>query len=189
MHTTREQWLNHMAQLLGPVFSGAGFPLPSNIRFSCGWPGCGDRQTRIGECWHSKSSADGTFEIFISPTLSDPLRVGDVLVHELCHAAVGLEAGHGVRFRVCALGVGLTGPMRSTVASLQLQAMLSGFIQVAGSYPHAQLNKSDRPTKKDGTRLIKVSCPECGYTVRVTRKWLDVGLPVCPCGVEMAEGV
>jgi hypothetical protein len=80
MHTTREQWLNHMAQLLGPVFSGAGYPLPSNIRFSCGWPGCADRQTRIGECWHSKSSADGTFEIFISPTLSDPLRVGDVLV-------------------------------------------------------------------------------------------------------------
>ena len=189
MHTTRENWLNHMAQLLGPVFFRAGFQLPANIRFSCGWPGCGDRQTRIGECWHSKSSADGTFEIFISPTLSDPLRVGDVLTHELCHAAVGLEAGHGPRFRCSALAVGLSGQMRATVASPALLERLSGFLQVTGPYPHARLTAADRPTKKDGTRLLKVVCPECGYTVRVTRKWLDVGLPVCPCGLEMAEGV
>lgn len=23
-------------------------------------------------------------------------------------------------------------------------------------------------------------CPECGYTVRTTQKWLDVGAPFCP---------
>lgn len=33
---------------------------------------------------------------------------------------------------------------------------------------------------KQGTRLKKASCPECGYTVRVTQKWLDVGPPHCP---------
>lgn len=30
------------------------------------------------------------------------------------------------------------------------------------------------------TRLIKVYCPECGYTMRVTRKWLEAAVPRCP---------
>ena len=33
----------------------------------------------------------------------------------------------------------------------------------------------------------KAVCKECGYTLRATRKWLNIGLPTCPCGVEMEE--
>ena len=32
------------------------------------------------------------------------------------------------------------------------------------------------------TRLRKVACPDCGYTARICRSWLAVGLPGCPCG-------
>ena len=32
---------------------------------------------------------------------------------------------------------------------------------------------------------VKIECPEDGYTVRTTSKWLDIGLPTCPCGTEM----
>lgn len=35
------------------------------------------------------------------------------------------------------------------------------------------------------TRLRKVTCERCGYTVRMARSWMEVGLPVCPCGTEM----
>jgi hypothetical protein len=39
-----------------------------------------------------------------------------------------------------------------------------------------------------GTRLIKVACPQCGYTVRTTRQWIETGLPVCgPCETPMEE--
>ena len=34
-------------------------------------------------------------------------------------------------------------------------------------------------------RLRKVACEECGYTARITRSWLTVGLPGCPCGGEL----
>ena len=187
--STREQWLNAMARLLAVDFEKAGFPLPENIRFSCGWPGGGDRQTRIGECWHAKASADYFFEIFISPSMSDSVRVADILVHELCHAAVGLEAGHGPAFKKCATAIGLVGPMRATQASTWLRVRLAELVKQAGLYPHGSLKASDRPSKKDTTRLIKVVCPACGYTVRTTRKWLDVGLPVCVCGTEMGECV
>lgn len=41
-------------------------------------------------------------------------------------------------------------------------------------------------------RLRKVSCPDCGYTIRMARSWMAQGLPVCPCGtalepVELAD--
>ena len=40
-------------------------------------------------------------------------------------------------------------------------------------------------TGKQETRLRKALCPGCGYTVRVTSKWIDRGLPVCStCVVE-----
>jgi len=33
--------------------------------------------------------------------------------------------------------------------------------------------------------MIKVVCPEDGYIVRTTAKWLEVGMPSCPCGTQM----
>lgn len=40
--------------------------------------------------------------------------------------------------------------------------------------------------KGPGSRLVKCSCPDCGYVVRTTAKWIAVGLPTCPCGEELA---
>jgi hypothetical protein len=37
-----------------------------------------------------------------------------------------------------------------------------------------------RPGSAKTTRLRKVECTACGYTVRMSRKWLEVGLPDCP---------
>ena len=35
-----------------------------------------------------------------------------------------------------------------------------------------------------GSRYLKVICPYpgCGYQVRITRKWLALGAPLCPAG-------
>ncbi|MDZ5647159.1 transcription elongation protein SprT [Nitrospirillum sp. BR 11828] len=49
-----------------------------------------------------------------------------------------------------------------------------------GEETHKAPPLSSAPPKQ-GTRLIKVSCKECGYTARVARKWLDtVGALHCP---------
>lgn len=40
-------------------------------------------------------------------------------------------------------------------------------------------------TKKQTTRMKKATCPVCGYLIRVSRKWLNVGCPTCACGVKM----
>jgi hypothetical protein len=50
-----------------------------------------------------------------------------------------------------------------------------------GDYPHAEL-KSMPKLKKCGTRMIKLGCDSCGYIVRTTQKWIDLGTPTCTCG-------
>jgi hypothetical protein len=47
-----------------------------------------------------------------------------------------------------------------------------------GAYPHAPLNVGTRKTQS--TRMLKAVCPTCGYTVRLSAKWADKGLPTCP---------
>jgi uncharacterized Zn finger protein (UPF0148 family) len=37
------------------------------------------------------------------------------------------------------------------------------------------------PVTPQGTRLLKVFCSTCGYTARVTKRWIDkAGTPICP---------
>ena len=51
-----------------------------------------------------------------------------------------------------------------------------------GPYPHAALNVSTKKTQS--TRMLKLTCPLCGYTIRTSGKWIATGLPVCHDGTE-----
>jgi hypothetical protein len=185
LHTTREAWLNAaVAQLESGVFVPAArnlqpepFKLPP-CKVSVGFPGGGSARKRIGEAWHPKAAADGVSQVFISPTLVDPVRCLDVLAHELIHV-VHPDAGHKAPFKRLALAIGLTGKMTATVAGPELEAHLKAIADTLGAYPHAQLNLSAK--KKQSTRLIKAACPGCTYTVRLSQKWIDeAGAPYCP---------
>ena len=80
---TREAWLNQALEKLRPWFEDrAGVAIPQDARVSVGFPGGGSARKRIGECWARSQSKDKVNEIFISPVLSDPIRMLDVLVHE-----------------------------------------------------------------------------------------------------------
>ena len=180
-YQTREEWLQHAAFYCRAHFQAAGIDCPE-VNVSVGFPGGGSARTRIGECWSGRAAADGMAAVFISPTLSDAGKVLGVLVHELVHAAVGTEHGHKAPFKQAAVAVGLCGKMTATDETPELQATFAQWMVVLGDYPHAALGLSDR--KKQTTRLIKCECTECGYTVRTTAKWLEVGAPLCPCNRE-----
>jgi hypothetical protein len=186
---TREQWLNAMTAALRPSFKAAGHPIPEAIRISCGWPShralASASGRNIGQCWPATASADAHAEIFISPCIATSAAAGTILVHELCHAADRNEHGHKAPFKRIALAVGLTGKMRETIATPELTRRLNAIAEQLGDYPHATLDRSGE--KKQGTRMLKVQCPECGYTVRTTAQWLAEGLPTCPCGTEMEQ--
>jgi hypothetical protein len=189
MIMNRETWLLSCLEELRPDFVRVGAELPAKIRTSCGWPSksaLARVRQRVGECWSATCSGDETFEIFISPALRDSVEVLATLVHEGVHAAVGVEAKHGSAFRKVAKALNLEGKMTATTAGEVLKVRLKELVTKLGEFPHAELKSSNAP-KKQGTRLRKVVCKKCGYAVRVTAKWIEVGLPTCPCGTEMEE--
>lgn len=191
IHKTREAWLMEALTLLKPIFTERGFKVPEKIRVSCGFPSknpLGMKLRRIGECWTDDASAGKVFEIFVSPTLSDPYEVLDTLLHEVIHATVGIKCGHGGEFKICANVIGMTGKMTCCVAGERLKPRLEKYLTQLGTYSHDQLEHMTSGRKKDTCRLLKASCPDCGYIVRVSRKCLDIGCPTCPCGTEMTEG-
>ncbi len=186
---TREEWLNKLTDALRIVFQAAGGEIPENVRSTCGWPSQGakaKKKRRLGECWDAESSGDQHFEIFISPLMEDGGEVAGTLVHELCHAALGIEAGHKAPFKKLATALGLEGKMTATTVGEELQMLLAQLIEEIGPYPHAKLVYSSSP-KKQTTRMVLVRCPklECGYQVRTTKKWIEIGVPTCPCGEKM----
>lgn len=186
---TREQWLVDVASQLRTLFAQKGYTVPERVRITCGWPSIGGtraKKMRIGEAWSSACSGDATFEIFISPALADAAIVSATLVHELVHCVVGLECGHKGAFIRCAKAMGLEGKMTATVAGEALRDVLKGMCDAAGTYPHAVLGGLSNAEKKQSTRMLKVECPGCGYVVRTTAKWLEMGTPTCVCGEEMA---
>src|ERR1019366_949244 len=92
LHDTRESWLRSGAGELRPYFASSGFPIPENIRFAIAFPSTGRRGARIGECWHSSTSEDDNFEIIIRADIADPVEVLGVLVHELVHVVLPVDA-------------------------------------------------------------------------------------------------
>lgn len=182
-HKTREQWLTAaINKLKNPIFQGEIIPL---LRVSTGFPGGGSSRKRIGEYWLAKATTDKIPQIFISPTIENPVDVLDTLVHELVHSIVP-EAGHRAPFKKIALKVGLEGKMRSASAGTHLRKRLNALAKELGKYPHGAI-KLGEGRKKQSTRMIKAEC-FCGYTVRLTRKWLDeIGAPICPADNEQMK--
>jgi hypothetical protein len=187
---TREDWLHALLSRLRPQFDGSGIQLPDEVAVSCGWPSeraRSARNRRIGECWRADCSGAGRPEIFISPTLADSIEVGHVLVHELIHAALP-DAGHRAPFKRAATKLGLTGKMTATIPTDELRRQLEELVgEIGEPYPHALLDPRSNE-RKQSTRLLKLECPGCGYVIRTTQKWIEVGMPTCCCGEEFEAG-
>jgi hypothetical protein len=179
----REQWLTEVASRhLLTRLTSCGTKPPKKWRVSCGFPK-GSRGGKgghsIGQCWAKEASGDGHIEMFISPELT-PFAAIETLVHELVHACVGVQAGHRGKFKEVARKIGLVGPMKSTKAGAELSLVITGIIRAMPAYPHAPLQLPEGKEKGPGSRLIKIFCPQCEYTLRGTRQWLEQGVPVCP---------
>lgn len=184
----RETWLNTLLKKLSPIFNEHNLNVPDNIRVSVGFPSKGAKSKVIGECHSFENSADNMFEIFIHPNQDDPVKVAGILVHEIVHTVVGLEAKHGPEFKECALRVGLCGKMKATEETPELVEKINKILkEMVDTYPHKKLLPSIKVESPKNTSVIKLTCPKDGYIVRTSKKWVEIGYPVCPCGEELGE--
>jgi hypothetical protein len=109
----------------------------------------------------------------------DPMGVLATLVHEMAHTVAGAEAKHGGKFVKVMKKLGLEGNPTSTNAGEDLLARLVALAEELGPFPFAKIVPI-KPPKTQTTRMRKCECETCGFLVRLTQKWLDVGRPICP---------
>jgi hypothetical protein len=169
--------------------AGEELPDPAKLRITCGWPsrgGTAKRKPVIGQCWDVEASGDLSNEIFISPMLEDAHDVAATVVHELIHVKYGSKVGHKGAFKRAALKLGLEGKMTATIAGEELTVKLKAIVLELGTYPHSRLTPTLK-TKKQGTRMLKASCPKCGYTIRLTKQWALLGMPRCSTACAACE--
>lgn len=178
----REEWLNKVAQLLLPEFKKLGADSYPKFRVSCGFPSTGKRSRRIGECWAPTASKDAAHEIFIHPGQDDPLEVAAILAHELAHAVAGIPAKHGPQFKKLVRPLGLEGRACATVPGEGFKTLIKPILEKAGPYPHGALQPAGISSRgpKQTSRMVKVNCGSCGYTLRAARSWILTGVPTCP---------
>jgi hypothetical protein len=187
---TREEWLTRAITLIDDtVFIGR---MPSQWRVSCGFPSKKALSTKgraVGQCFSPECSDDGVTEIFVSPVLDDVETILGVLTHEMIHAIVGIDEGHRGAFADVWESVGFAGKKTECTLGSNLKMLLHSLLPILGPYPHSMLSAFARAkVPAQHVTWRKLRCPGCGYAARTTQKYLDKGLPVCPCGKEM-EGM
>lgn len=191
----REDWLNEAARLIheryktafDAHFAHAGEQRLGKLLVSTGFPSTGGLTKVIGQCWKAQTSESGEHhQIFINPRLGDIVTVVATLAHEMVHAADDNEHKHRGPFVRCVRDLGLEGKATATIAGEEFASFAVEIENIIGPYPHQKLTPM-ATEKKQGTRMLKLEAPCCGYVVRTTKKWLETGLPACPCGTEMEE--
>lgn len=203
----RETWLRSLADLMAPRFAQCEKPIPP-FRVGTGFTSGGQYCNAGGECWNKTVSADGHFEIFIMPDQVEPMKIAAILCHELIHAAVGLQEGHKGQFAVMMHRLGLQRPYTCSIPGPEFETWVQPFLDELGPPPLAALQfrrskpkrardasgdsdeapdpedngepGSSNQRKKQGTRMLKACCSDCGYTVRLSKKWALSHGAVCP---------
>lgn len=177
-HSVREAWLLAAVELLRPIFLAKHPTIPQDVRISCGFASTGTLSHHIGQCWSCGSSKNELNQIFISPTLSEPVEVLETLVHELVHAVDSYEHKHDKEFKKIALSLGMEGPMRSAGAGAELKKTLQGLASQLVPYPHGALKVAHR--KVVCRAKARAKCPECGIQVPMYKRFLEYGPSICP---------
>lgn len=186
----RESWLRAAYALLRSELLPEA---PEVVAVTWGFPSKGGRavvQRVLGECHygpHVQGDIEGGKVILISPTIDEPLRILDVLLHEMTHAVVP-EAGHRKAFSQLAARVGLQKPWIATTASPALRARLEVLLGKLPPWPggcidpHKQ-GSLDTP-RQDDCRQMKATCG-CNRILRLSRKVAAEGGILClRCNTE-----
>ena len=199
VHANREDWLNAAVDELRPFFSARGHTLPAEIRVACAYPTNAKRSgfKVLGECIPNTNSADGHWEIYISPVLDKPNLVTRTLIAQLCRTAKGAYNVNNLAYsrvaealHILPAGVA-SSPYKEVTHGNDFISAYQDIIDSLGVYPHAKVDVSTY--RSQGTRMLLAVCPTCQCKIRITSKWAynahgDVELPTCRCGDMFALG-
>lgn len=130
--TQRKQWIADAVTPLRLDLESIA-PVPPDLTLHVGFPARFVKHTSLdclGCCNHRPS-----LQIFISPTLTHPLKVLAVLAHELIHASLGWGHDHDEVFEKAAQELGFVGEMDAASPGPELTNRLNEISNTLGSYP------------------------------------------------------
>jgi hypothetical protein len=160
----------------------------ANRRRAVGW--------FLANSWQN-GTKEPIHEINLSAETLKEDDIGDTLLHELAHAEnkkrgihdCSESQSHNKHFRAMAERLGLVVADRDERLGFgitELGAVGQAFLKKLSFNRQLFAVARLRGTKKVAGRRpwVKLECA-CGYTVRTTQHWIDVGLPTCPHGHEL----
>lgn len=140
----QSEWLSDAMDMLREDFRQIRETFPDEIHIIVDYP-----STEVGYSWLgqyqetfemipergdlSETSEMTQYHIFVNPTVDGLLSL-EILVHELVHAAAGVEAGHGERFRKVAAAIGLRKSYCVGTEEVLLRR-LRDIQEILGAYP------------------------------------------------------
>lgn len=188
---SREEWLTEAARIMWPWVVTEAKNLERTIktqfgsmRFSISLMSGGftDRKS-IGHVQYKESTKNEKHEIRISPsmgyakkspTISDSIRVCDIVLHEMIHVACPLE-GHRGMFPKLMRALGLEGKPTATYATKGTplyKRIRSEVISEIGNFPHKRVDLGLKRGKRGiGSRMLKITCTHCEIILRASALW------------------
>ena len=185
-YETREQWLRACVDLVNEkVYSGD----MDIVKYQISSALLGGKQ--LGNTLMPFDGEDVGLDDFFPPTIhidekiQDPVTIVATVAHEMIHAFKDIRK-HGKQFGAVAGPAGFEKPYASLHLGEDLSMKCYEIADALGVFP-GQAVKPHKKEKKPKTFSGVIFCPECGYELRVKEKaFKQHGLPVCPCGCEMA---
>lgn len=170
-NTIRVGWLDALYRELLGKFK-AQYPninLPDDACVTVGYPPLNARGKRgerrgcyIGQEWHG-NDAEKAFVTIHPERLKTPEKAAQAIVEEIVRSTWGprrLEA-------------------RLSKVVGECKPKIQEAVDAVGDPPPGFAQMTE-PKPQQKARLLKVECPDCGYTVRVANSWLKKAKPICP---------
>lgn len=133
------------------------------------------------------------FDLYLDPGLDDTTTVLAGMADAVCRIVSHQIRGTSRAYRDLAGGIGLDLPFKRGAGHVPFHQLLGrDVVAKLGDYPHTAIDTSNDVCKTSAgglvTRNLRMTCPDCGYAVLVTRKWLSVGRPLCPGRICEIQG-
>lgn len=157
------------------------------------------------DAWTENEESAAVVQVCLNAE-EDVVQIASTTIHELGHALAEHGAGHGPKWKEACKRLGLMHGRQAGTDYHEPDMFDPEVLELIREIPHPT---DGRPVtgitargkcgqgngarggksrgKGSGSRLKKLECQACGYAARVTQKWIDVGLPTCPCGTKMME--
>jgi hypothetical protein len=159
----------------------------ASVRCAPGFPRTFTRSGTTAEVIPDTNSEDKTFEVFVAPTLAEPEAVFDALLRQVLHTIPGALTPASRTYQDALINAGYAPDASGPTQTADWVEAWGPVLEALGPYPHAAVTVAARKTQT--TRMLKLVCPTCGYTLRTTAKWIAQGLPTCHDGTPFVADV